>query len=230
MDGPYGINWTQVIVLLISVTSSAYLALRSIRQNHQLTLEREAQAHKRQKELQQHTAEEQLRRERHFICTELIFILEGFAVECADVVIEKGTPKEKSVSGRQEILIPCREIPQISFVNVTGDWRVLNEWDMFRTMEIPVMLKDAHVRILNCTHNLLYGMDSQAIFQIRGESVAPSGLRAASVARKLRRQCGFPTSPLSEGDFSATRTLQKVRKRYIKTEIQSRRDADTDLL
>lgn len=134
---------------------------------------------------------------------------------------DKGKPQESRVPGRQVVLIPSCEIPQISFVNVAGDWRALNEWEMFRTMEIPVMLQDARVRILNHTDNLLYGMDSRAIFQIRGESVAPSGLRAASVARKLRRQCGFPASPLSEGEYSATRTLQKARKRQIKTEIQS---------
>lgn len=224
MGGPGGFNWTQVVMLLISVSIPAFVALRSMRLNHLLTAERDALAHRRQKELLQHTAEEQRRRERHFISTELIFILEAFAVECADVAIDKGTPQEQPVSERQEVLLPSCEIPQISFVKVAGDWRVLNEWDMFRTLEIPVMLQDARVRILNHTDNLSYGIDSRVIFQIRGESVAPAGLRAASVARKLRRQCGFPSSPLSEGEYSATRTLQKIRKRHIKNEICSRCD------
>ncbi|MBK5017266.1 hypothetical protein [Pantoea sp. S62] len=222
MNGLSGINWTQILTLLISTSVPAFIALRSIRQSHNLTLERDAQAHKRQRELQQDNDERLRRRERHFISTELIFILEAFAVECASVALDKGIPRELPAKGKQEVLIPSCEVPEISFGNVAGDWRTLNERDMFRTREIPVMLQDALVRIINHTDHLSYGMDSHAILQIRGESVAPAGLRAASVARKLRRQCGFPSSPLSEGDFSAVRTLQKVRMRCIRNVIRSK--------
>ncbi len=58
MDGPSSINWTQVLMVLISASVPAFVALRSMRLNHQLTSKRDTQAHNRQKELQQYTAEE----------------------------------------------------------------------------------------------------------------------------------------------------------------------------
>lgn len=225
-----GINWTQVLTVLISTSFTAAIALRTLRQSHHLTLERDTQNHERQKNQQQHTAEELRRRERHFISTELIFILETFAMDCASVATDEGILQEKTQPKVQKVICPIHQIPKISFADVDGDWRALNTWEMFRTREIPILLQDAHMHIVNRTENLLYGADSSEILRIRGEAVSPVGLRAASVARKLRRQCDFPISPLSEGEFSATRTLQKVRKRQIRRECSKGPENDSDQL
>ncbi|MDT3587323.1 hypothetical protein ROL70_20320 [Cronobacter sakazakii] len=154
--------------------------------------------------------------ELRFIGSQLIFILESFAVKCADVAVDKGKRKENNNRKGQVVIIPAAEIPDISFAGVEGDWRALRSWDMFRIMELPVMLLDAHTNISNRSESLLKGPDSAEILRIRASYISPLGLRASSLARRIRRQCGFPESPLSEGPHSATQVLLKERKRHVK--------------
>ncbi|MCW9529406.1 hypothetical protein ORL27_27930, partial [Klebsiella grimontii] len=67
--------------------------------------------------------------------------------------------------------------------------------------------------------HLSYGADSAELLRIRARYTTPLGLRASSLARRIRRQCGFPESPLSEGPHSATLVLLKERKRHVKQRV-----------
>lgn len=150
-----------------------------------------------------------------FIGTQLIFILESFAINCADVAIDKGKKEENDDSRAQVVIVPGTEFPSINLTGVEGDWRALRAWDMFRIMELPVMLLDARIHIANCSEHLSYGADSAELLCIRARYTIPLGLRASSLARRIRKQCGFPESPLSEGPHSATLVLLKERKRHV---------------
>lgn len=46
---------------------------------------------------------------------------------------------------------------------------------MFRVMELPVMMPDAHVYILNCSEHRSYEPDSREILQIRRENITAVG-------------------------------------------------------
>lgn len=154
--------------------------------------------------------------ELRFIGSQLIFILESFTVNCADVATDKGKTAENDDPKAQVVIVPGAEFPAISLAGVEGDWRALRAWDMYRIMELPVMLLDARIHIANCSEHLSYGADSAELLRIRSRYITPPGLRASSLARRIRRQCGFPESPLSEGPYSATLVLLKERKRHVK--------------
>ncbi|MBN3262927.1 hypothetical protein [Pectobacterium brasiliense] len=221
------INWTQILTVVVSSLITAGVAFCTLRLGHRLTLDREERTHQRQLERERIAAEEQRSREHHLISTELIFILETFAVNCANVATDRGMPEENAEPRRQEVIVHRYEIPEISFSNVTGNWKVLEPRDMFRVMEIPVMLLDACTHILNESEHLSYGADSMAILRIRSENMTEVGLRAAAVARRLRRLCRFPESPLSDGAYSTTQVLLKVRKRQVKHAMKSESSEDS---
>ncbi|MCH5052206.1 hypothetical protein [Pectobacterium aquaticum] len=221
MDWLNTINWTSILTVMVSSLITAGVAFFTMLLGHRLTLAREERAHQRQLERERIAAEEQRSREHHLIGTELIFILETFAVNCVNVATDPGMPEENADPRRQEVIVHRYKIPEISFSKVTGNWKVLEPRDMFRVMEIPVMLLDARTSILNKCEQLSYGADSTAILRIRSDNITAVGLRAASVARRLRRLCGFPDSPLSDGEYSTTQVLLNVRKRQVKCAISS---------
>lgn len=221
------INWTSILTVIVSSLITAGVAFCTLRLGHKLTLEREERTHHRQLERERIAAEEQRSREHHLISTELIFILEAFAVNCANVATDRGMPEENADPRQQEVIVHRYEIPEISFSTVTGNWKVLEPRDMFRVMEIPVMLLDARTSMLNESEHLSHGADSAAILRIRSENITAVGLRAASVARRLRRLCGFPESPLSDGKYSTTQVLLNVRKRQVKCAIASESAEDS---
>ncbi|HCI6191194.1 TPA: hypothetical protein NPO42_000950 [Klebsiella quasipneumoniae subsp. similipneumoniae] len=201
---------------------------------HLFARSREKKAIKEKAQLEQLMAENKRKQEQElrdqkqaselrFIGSQLIFILESFAISCADVAVDKGKKEKNDAPRAQLVIIPSTDIPEIILAGVEGDWRALQAWDMYRIMELPVMLLDTHVHIRNCSEHLTYGNDSSELIRIRARYVTPLGLRAASLARRLRRQCGFPASPLSEGPHSVSRVLLAERKRHIKQSLASQK-------
>lgn len=200
-------------------------ALSVVWLTHILARCREKMAIKDKAKLEQEKTDREQAAELCFIGSQLIFILESFVVNCADVAIDKGE-KEKSDDPRaQVVIIPGTEIPEISLAGVEGNWRVLRAWDMYRIMELPGMLLDARVHIANCSEHLSYGADSTELLRIRARYTTPLGLRASSLARRMRKQCGFPESPLSEGPHSATLVLLKERKRHVIQRLSERTES-----
>ncbi|MFE4109423.1 hypothetical protein [Kosakonia sp. YIM B13611] len=190
-------------------------ALSVVWLTHILARRREIMAIKDKAKLEQEKTDREQAAELCFIGSQLIFILESFAVKCTDVAIDKGKKKENDDPRAQVVIIPGTEIPEISLAGVEGNWRVLQAWDMYRIMELPGMLLDARIHIANSSEHLFYGADSAELLRIRARYTTPLGLRASSLARRLRQQCGFPESPLSEGPHSVTLVLLKERKRHV---------------
>ena len=91
---------------------------------------------------------------------------------------------------------------------------------MLRTLELPVLLQDAITTRANRNANLNPGLDCTQIFRSRQKMFTPVGLRATSVASRLRRECGFTESPLSCADWSAWAVPVKVCRRSVKEMVK----------
>lgn len=83
---------------------------------------------KREKE----AAAEKQEIERLFISTELVFLLEEFAVRCATIATDGASENRYSLSGADV------DLPEIDLSEVKGDWRVLPARLMYRIRELPV--------------------------------------------------------------------------------------------
>ncbi|ATF95381.1 Uncharacterised protein [Cedecea neteri] len=197
-------------------------ALSVVCLTHVLARHREKWAIQEKIHLEQKKTDREQAEELCFIGSQLIFMLESFAVSCADVAIDKGKKEESDDRRAQVVIIPGTEIPEISLTRVEGNWRVLRAWDMFRIMALPGMLLDARTHIVNRSEHLSWGADSAELLRIRAYYSTLLGLRASSLARQLRKQCGFPPSSLSEGRHSATLVLLKERKRQVKQGLSER--------
>jgi len=157
-----------------------------------------------------------------FISTQLIFILEEFAQRCADVA---GDPGELEIrEGKQPRYVPLYNFPTLSFKGIEGNWKSLPPLLMFMTLEIPTILRDVHQQIVQETEHLSPGTDDHNYLRIRGGNITPVGLRAAAVARRLRRKCGFFDSPLSSDHWSAVGVMQRARKLAVRTKIKNNQE------
>lgn len=97
---------------------------------------------------------------------------------------------------------------------------------MFMTLELPVLLKDVSTELSFAAAYFFPGIDDKNILRVRGDLIVPVGLRAAAIARRLRRACGFTISPLGLNDWSAVRVMQKARKRVVRDRIRYNREAN----
>ena len=64
--------------------------------------------------------QEKLYRERYFIATGLLFLLERFAQQCVHSACERGNSDYKSGQVRVE-----HYLPDLNYCGITGDWRSL---------------------------------------------------------------------------------------------------------
>lgn len=153
-----------------------------------------------------------------FISTKLIFILEEFAQRCADVAGDPGELENRE--GEEPRYVPLYNFPILSFDGIEGNWKSLPPLLMFMTLEIPTILRDVQQQIAQETEHLFPGIDDHYYLRIRGGRITPVGLRAAAVARRLRRKCGFFDSPLSSDHWSAVHVMQRVRKLAVRNKIK----------
>ncbi|CAH0139205.1 hypothetical protein SRABI106_00176 [Rahnella aquatilis] len=149
-----------------------------------------------------------------FISTQLIFILEEFAQRCADVAGDQGELENRE--GEESRYVALYPIPALSFNSIEGNWKSIPPLLMFMTLEIPVILQDARQQITQQTEYIFPEIDDHDYLRIRGSHIAPIGLRAAAIARRLRRKSGFFDSPLSNDHWSAVHVMQRVRKRGLR--------------
>jgi len=118
--------WLPLVQTLAGGVIAGGVALYVNHRSHKNALEREEKA-----------AAEKLARERYFIATELVFMLETFAEGCARVATDDG---EDDLHGERKT---TTEYPVLAFTGVEGDWRALSELLMFRIREIPVLQDEA---------------------------------------------------------------------------------------
>lgn len=153
------------------------------RQNHANTREREEKAAAVKLQNEKHASEEKLQRERYFIATELVLMLEFFAAECADVAVS-GVDMQGGL--QPGVSAPS---PQLIFNGTEGDWRAVPDALLYRIRELPVLCANAEALIRYVSEQT---EDVRYTFECRQYQYARIGLFALFAAARLRRKCGLP--------------------------------------
>ncbi|MGY6031972.1 hypothetical protein ACUY4Q_005039 (plasmid) [Phytobacter sp. AG2a] len=184
--------WGNVATGLIT----AGAAIAAVILTHQFTLRREKQV-----------SEEKLNRERQFIATELIFLLEQFAEGCAAVATDEGFVNKDGLT------VPSTSEPDIDFSSVSGDWRVLPGKLIYRIRELPVLKAETVRTIQNVD---AFPPEFDEFFAERQTQYTRLGLKAIIQARRLRRFAGLPETRLDATPWSAQHVLWKEWKQEQK--------------
>lgn len=186
--------WGNVATGLIT----AGAAIAAVMLTHRFTLRREKLA-----------SEDKQRRERYFIATELIFLLEQYAEGCAGVAADFG---DDNPQAERE---PTVSYPELDLTDVSGDWRVLPGLMMYRIRQLPVMQNEAK-RTIAGVGEYDYPPYYSNYFQERQYQFARLGMRAVILAMRLRKSVGLPESRLQDTEWSAYNVLWKVWRRERK--------------
>lgn len=188
--------WGNVATGLIT----AGAAIAAVMLTHRYTLKREKQA-----------AQDKRQQELHFIATELIFMLERYAEQCARVATDDGKPNRE----RQQEYEPVTALPELNLSAITGDWRVLEPLHMFRIRELPV-LQDEADRAIEAEWENFDPPYHTPYFKERQYQYARMGLRSVILAVRLRREAALPITRLADHAWSAVPLMRSVWRRERK--------------
>lgn len=199
--------WPQIITAVSSIGA----ALGGVGLTHHFTQRREERADAAK-----------LENERLYISTELVFLLEKFAASCADVAADTGEDNNDP----QPILEPTVDYPELSYQEVTSDWKVLHPRIMYRIRELPVLQSEASKAIAYVKEADFLG-DYSEYFRERRYQYARLGLRTIIQVRRLRKIAGFPETRLAATFWSAQPVLWEVwrieRRRRAKEAAEHRK-------
>lgn len=206
------VPWMPVIQTLAGGLLAGGIALTGIWLTHRFTLRREKQA-----------SENKMQRERYFIATELVFLLERFAQACVEPA------EEVSELDDEGYITTLHDFPQFDYTTVTGDWRSLPDELIYRLSEFPVKHEEARRRVsptrkkMTSTREIIYGP-----LQIGASSM---GLSALRLSRELRMLCGMPEDEMSEFEWSPWNVLEGIHQRSIDSflkEIRPSRQSEAE--
>ncbi|HBC5673678.1 TPA: hypothetical protein KEV01_003859 [Citrobacter koseri] len=214
--------WMPVISTLAGGVLAGSVAIGVSWLNHKFAREREEKAMADRLRQENEIKQEKIDRERHFIATELVFVLERFAESCSYVASDTGEDNTDPQPTRE----PAVDYPELSFSDVSGDWRVLDTRLMYRIRELPVLQMEANKAIANVGESDYYG-SRREYFRERWYRYAGLGLKAIIQARRLRRMAGFPDTRLAVSEWSAQCVLWEVwrieRRRRAKQAAEARK-------
>ncbi|HFQ9141841.1 TPA: hypothetical protein ACHTOV_004330 [Enterobacter cancerogenus] len=182
--------WGNVATGLITGLLTGGITLTGIWLTHLLTKRRE-----------QLKSEDKLIKERVFIATELVFILEKFAETCTTIATHGAYENRYSLSGEEV------ELPEIDFSDVKGDWSVLPARLMYRIRELPVIKQSSERTITTGYRAPPYFEDATIT---RRYEYTRLGIRALVLARSLRKLAGFIQTRSDDTIWPAKRALIKV--------------------
>lgn len=213
--------WMPVISTIAGGVLAGSVAIGVSWLNHKFAREREEKAMADRLRQENEIKQEKIDRERHFIATELVFLLERFAESCSYVASDSGEDNTDPQPTREPIV----NYPELNFSDVSGDWRVLDTRLMYRIRELPVLQMQANKAIANIGEGDNYG-SRRDYFRERWYRYAGLGLKAIIQARRLRRMAGFPETPLARTHLSAQYVMKEVwqieRRRRAKEAIEDR--------
>ncbi|ECN5820979.1 hypothetical protein GT147_004093 [Salmonella enterica] len=169
--------WPQIITTVSSIGA----ALGGVCLTHHYARSREEKA-----------ASSRRHAELYFISTELVFRLERYAQECADVVKDEGQEDDKEYT-RTTISAEA-----FSADDIDGDWRVLPARIMYRIRELTVLIPEAN-RYISVIYEFNATPDWQMTFRERRYQYSRLGMRAVLLAKRLRKLNGMPSSHLDNG-------------------------------
>lgn len=214
MDGGISV-WVPVISVLAGSVLTGTIQYFMNRQNHFFALKREEKAAADRLRNEKLVSEEKLQRERYFIATELIFMLEQFAEGCARVANDHGEDNHAAQPERE----PTVNYPKINLTEVSGNWRVLSGLMMYRIRELPVLQNEAGRAIGHASEHS-WAPYHTGYFRERQYQYARLGMKAVILAMRLRRTAGLPETRLADTEWSAQPVLWKVwrRERHRRTQ------------
>lgn len=179
-------SWVPVFAALAGSVVTGVIQYFMSRQNHANTLEREEKAAAIRMHNEKQVSEEKLRRERYFIATELVLMLETFAADCSDAAVS-GIDMHGLILPHFSLPSPS---PQLNYDGTEGDWRTVPDALLYRIRELPVLCANAEA-LIRYVHQ--YVGDVRAQLECRKYQYARIGLFALFAAAKLHRECGLPT-------------------------------------
>lgn len=192
--------WIPVLSTLTGGVLAGGVALLVSRVNHRYAREREAAAAAERLRHEQQLTEDKRQKELLYITTELVFTLEIFAEECARVADDSGEPDER---GEYR---PTTKTPELEISDIKGDWRTLPALIMYRIRELPVLMNEAHRNISAAAEHDWAPYYTES-FQERQYQYARLGLKALTLARRLRQLAGLPGTRLDATEWSAQPVL-----------------------
>ncbi|HBV9990731.1 TPA: hypothetical protein ACHQP4_004296 [Klebsiella aerogenes] len=210
--------WVPVISTLSGGLLTGGVALLVSRLNHRYAGEREALAAAERHRHEIKIAQELLDKERLFIATELIFLLEQFAEGCARVATDSGEPDMQGEYTQTE------KHPELIITNISGDWRTLPPRVMYRVHELPVLLNEVRRHVAAYYDYFWEPPYHSRYYRERQFHYARLGLKAVIQARRLRKLVGLPGTRLDATGWSAQPVLRNVwrKKGKERTEAEIR--------
>lgn len=190
--------WGNVATGLIT----AGAAIAAVLLTHRFTLRREMLA-----------SEDKLQRERYFIATELVFLLEKFSEGCVPVASDAGKPDEQQGRWYAET-----DFPSFDFNDVSGDWRSLPQRLIYQLRELFMQQEEAK-RIIQSAFEFDDPLEPTEGFFTRQYQATRLGLRALILAMRLRKICDMPNSQLLRGPSSAGDLLWLLWRKHRRTHV-----------
>lgn len=194
--------WGNVATGLITGLLTGGVALTGIWLTHRLTLEREKLA-----------SENTLKKERYFIATELVFLLERFAEACIAPASDTGLGNNEM--NRMEF---STNFPKLKYASVTGDWRTLPPRLIYRLRELTVMQEES-ARIISDSFEDDDPVEPVSSFEIRQYQAARLGMKASIQAGHLRRLCSMPSGVRLHDQKTAAGALWKLWLKHRSGEV-----------
>ena len=158
-------------------------------------------------------SEEKLNRERYFIATELVFLLERFSEGCVPVASDAGKPDEQQGGWYAET-----DFPSFDFTEVSGDWRSLPQRLIYQLRELFIQQEEAK-RIIQSAFEFDDPLEPTEGFFTRQYQATRLGLRALILATRLRKVCGMPNAQLLRGPSSAGDLLWLLWRKHHQTHV-----------
>lgn len=190
--------WGNVATGLITGLLTGGITLTGIWLTHHFTLKRERQA-----------SEDKLKKELHYIATELVFMLEGYAEACVRVATDDGQDDDAPQPEREAVT----DYPELNLTDVSGDWRILEPRLMYRIRELPVLQDEAR-RAIAYAAQIPDPPLHKDYFRERQYQFVRLGIKAVILAVRLRQAAGLPETRLAGHDeWSAVSVFRKVWRR-----------------
>lgn len=192
--------------------------------NHRYAREREATAAAERQRHEIMLAEDKKGKELYFISTQLVFRLERFAQECAEVVNDDGWVDDKGYT-RTGVSAEA-----FATEDIGGDWRVLPGRILYRIRELSVLIPEAN-RYINVVKEYDNPPDWQITFKERRYQYSGLGIRALLLARRLRQLNVMPSSHLdNDSPWSVQNVLWAEWRKQRKSRSKMTREVpDYDL-
>ncbi|EPC0968266.1 hypothetical protein [Enterobacter cloacae] len=190
---------------IITAVTSVGAAFGGVALTHYFTRKREERA-----------AEEKLVRERLFIGTELICLLEHFADQCSDVACDTEPDKEKW---------SVKDLPLLSLEGIEGDWRSLPSELLFRIRNLPALNREARYVI----ESVFRYESPPDVAESARYQYARLGLKVLLTAWRLRRICDLPPPREGELCWRIGSIMWRNRRALWRRHVQRQRKIQNDL-